>query len=147
MAQILQYITFFKPENNKGEFRLYFELFEKSCRGRHHSEISKTNTKTMMPSLWMRPQGCQLCQKTRRTKWSITWCVFALIFSPNWTNFEKPHKIKKIYQKWLFCDGFSKFVQFGLNISAKTHQGIDPCALPVLLTPLAPLGARPYRFE
>ena len=35
-------------------------------------------------------------------------------------------------------------VQFGLNISKKTHQGIDLCALPVLLTPLAPLGARPY---
>ena len=29
MAQMLQYIIFFKPESNKGEFRLYFELFEK----------------------------------------------------------------------------------------------------------------------
>ena len=41
MAQMLQNI-FFKLKSNKGEFRLYFELFEKSCRGRHHSEISKT---------------------------------------------------------------------------------------------------------
>jgi hypothetical protein len=57
MAQILQYITFFKPESNKGEFRLYFELFEKSCRGRHHSEISKTNAKTLIFSIWIRPQG------------------------------------------------------------------------------------------
>ncbi len=40
-----------------------------------------------------------------------------------------------------------KFVQFGLNISAKTHQDIDSNALPVLLEPLAPLGARPYRLE
>ena len=48
---------------------------------------------------------------------SIPWYVFTLIFSPNQTNFKKPHKIKKIYQKLLFCDGFSKFVQFGLNIS------------------------------
>ena len=39
---------FLKPETNKGDFRLYFELFEKSCRGRHHSEILKTNTKTLI---------------------------------------------------------------------------------------------------
>ena len=90
MAQMLQYIIFFKCENNKGEFRLYFELFEKSCRGRHHSKISQTNTKTMISSLWTRPQGCQGCQKkTGRAKGSITWCVFVLIFSPNWTTFEK----------------------------------------------------------
>ena len=59
-------------------------------------------------------------------------------FSPNWTNFQKPHKIKKIYQKWLFSDGFSKFVQFGLNIKAKTYQVIYSLVLPFLLTPLAP---------
>ena len=29
MAQMRQYIIFFKPETNKGEFSLYFELFEK----------------------------------------------------------------------------------------------------------------------
>ena len=49
----------FKPGINIGEFRRYFELFEKSCRGRHHPEISNTNTKTMISSLWMHPQGCQ----------------------------------------------------------------------------------------
>jgi hypothetical protein len=36
--------NFFKPDTNKDELGLYFELFEKSCRGRHHSKISKTNT-------------------------------------------------------------------------------------------------------
>ena len=82
-------------------------------------------------------------KRTARAQGSIPRCVFALIFSPNWTNFEKPHRIKKIYQKWLFCAGFSKFVQFGLNISVKTHQVINPLVLPGFLTPLAPLGARP----
>jgi hypothetical protein len=48
---------FLKPETNKGDFRLYFELDEKSCRGRHHSEISKTNTKTLIYSIWIRPRG------------------------------------------------------------------------------------------
>jgi hypothetical protein len=42
---------FLKPETNKGDFRLYFELVEKSCRGLHHSEISKTNTKTLIYSI------------------------------------------------------------------------------------------------
>jgi hypothetical protein len=31
---------FLKPETN---FRLYFELIEKSCRGRHHSEQTSAN--------------------------------------------------------------------------------------------------------
>ena len=30
---------FLKSETNKGDFRLYFDLVEKSCRGCHHSEI------------------------------------------------------------------------------------------------------------
>ena len=38
----------FKPESNKSKFRLYFELFEKSCRGHHHSDILKTNIKTLI---------------------------------------------------------------------------------------------------
>ena len=59
----------------------------------------------LFKSIWAHPQGVK---RTKRSQGSITWCVFALIFSPNWTNFEKLHKIKKIYQKWLFRDGFSK---------------------------------------
>ena len=51
--------------------------------------------------------------------------VFELIFSPNWMNFKKPHKINKIYQKWRFSDKFSKFIQLGLNISAIRNLGID----------------------
>ena len=57
------------------------------------------------------------------------------------------HKTVIFYIDFLDFMRFLKFVQFGLNISAETLQGIDPCALPVLLTPLAPLGACPYRFE
>ena len=57
---------FFEPEINRGEFRLYFELFEKSCRGRHHSDISKPNAKTLIFSIWILPQGSQGCQKMRQ---------------------------------------------------------------------------------
>ena len=45
-------------------------------------------------------------------------------------------KLEKSIKKWLFCNGFSKFVQFGLNIGSKTHQVIDPLVLLVILTPL-----------
>ena len=48
MVQMGPYIIFLKPETNKDYFRLYFELLEKSYRGRHHTEISRTNTKTMI---------------------------------------------------------------------------------------------------
>ena len=41
---ITTFLTFPRPETNKDTFRLYFELFKKKCRGRHHIEISKTNT-------------------------------------------------------------------------------------------------------
>jgi hypothetical protein len=55
MAQMQQYKFFFEPETIRGDFRLNFELIEKSCRARHNSEISKTNTKTMISSLWTFP--------------------------------------------------------------------------------------------
>ena len=57
---------FLKPETNKGDFRLYFVLVEKSCRGRHHSEILKTNTKTLIYSIWIQSQGSLGCQKVRQ---------------------------------------------------------------------------------
>ena len=75
MAQMLQYVIFL---SNKGEFRLYFELFEKSCRGRHHSEISKTNAKTLIFPIWIHPQGSQGCQKMRQDPLNMpfeVWCA------------------------------------------------------------------------
>ena len=57
---------FVKPETNKGDFRLYFVLVEKSCRGRHHSEILKTNAKTLIYSIWIQPQGSLGCQNVRQ---------------------------------------------------------------------------------
>ena len=50
-ASNVEICHFLKPETNKGDFRLYFELVEKSCRGHHHSEILKTNTKTLIHSI------------------------------------------------------------------------------------------------
>ena len=100
------------------------------------------------------PRGARGVKRTGRVQGSIPWCGFAIIFSPNRTNFKKPHKIKKIHQKWLFCNGFSEFVQLGLNISAKKCIKLLILILSVFLTPLAPLclfliflsGGTPYNF-
>ena len=71
-------MSFFQPETNKGDFRLYFELVEKSCRGNHRSEILKTITKTLIQSIWIRPQGSLGCQKMRQGPLNIpfeVWCT------------------------------------------------------------------------
>ena len=42
----------------------------------------------------------------------IPWCVFALILSPNWINFKKPHEINKIYQNDCFQTVFWQGLPF-----------------------------------
>ena len=87
---------FLKPETNKGDFRLYFVLVEKSCRGRHHSEILKTNTKTLIYSIWIRPQGSLGCQKMRQDPLNMPFEVWCANIAP---------KMKKI-QNTLRKQGF-----------------------------------------
>ena len=77
---------FLKPETNKGDFRLYFELVEKSCRGRHHSEISKTKTKTLIYSIWIRPQGSLGCQKMRQDPLNTPFEVWSANIAPKLKN-------------------------------------------------------------
>ena len=62
------------------------------------------------------PWGARGVKRTGRAQGLIPTCVFALIFSLDWTNFEKPHKIKKIYPKmtvlWRFfkvCSIWAKY--------------------------------------
>ena len=71
---------FLKPETNKGDFRLYFVLVEKNCRGRHHSEILKTNTKTLIYSIWIRPQGSLGCQKVCQGPLNMLFEVFIVMY-------------------------------------------------------------------
>jgi hypothetical protein len=60
MPQMWQCVIFLSLKPTKVT---YFELVQKSCRGRHHSELSKTYTKTLIYSIWIRPQGSLGCQK------------------------------------------------------------------------------------
>ena len=66
VAQMQQYIIILslKPIKVSSDFILNYLV--KSCRGRHHSELSKTNTKTMIAAIWIRPQGSQGCPKMRQ---------------------------------------------------------------------------------
>ena len=91
---------FLKPETNKGDFRLYFELVEKSCRGRHHSEISKTNAKTLIFSIWIRPQGSRGYQKMRQDPLNMLFEVWCANIAPKLKN------IWKCLRKQVFFDIF-----------------------------------------
>ena len=99
---------FLKPETNKGDFRLYFELVEKSCRGRHHSEISKTNTKTLIYSIWIRPQGSLGCQKMHQGPLNTPFEVWHANIAPNlkiiWNTLRKQGFFDIFFQFWQFFE-------------------------------------------
>ena len=95
---------FLKPETNKGDYRLYFVLVEKNCRGRHHSEILKTNTKTLIYSIWIRPQGSLGCQKVRQGPLNMLFEVLRANIAPKMNN------IQKSQRKQGFFDIFSSIL-------------------------------------
>ena len=95
---------FFKPETNKGDFRLYFVLFEKNCRGRHLSEILKTSAKTLIYSIWIRPQGSLGCQKVHQGPLNTLFEVWRANIAP------KMNKIQKSQRKQGFFDIFSSIL-------------------------------------
>ena len=98
-----EFMTLNQPETNKSEFILYFELFEKSCRGRHHSEISKTNAKTLIFPIWIHPQGSQGCQKMRQDPLNMPFEVWCANIAPKLKN------IQKSLRKQVFFDIFFQF--------------------------------------
>ena len=99
---------FLKPATNKGDFRLYFLLVEKSCRGRHHSEILKTNTKTLIYSIWIRPQGSLGCQNVRQGPLNPPFEVWCPNIAPKLKNFQntlrKQGFFDLFFQFWRFFD-------------------------------------------
>ena len=85
---------FLKPETNKGDFRLYFELVQKSCWGHSHSKILKRNTKTLICSIWTCSQGSLGCQKMRQGPLNKPFEVWCTSIAP---------KSKNIFKKIYIC--------------------------------------------
>ena len=111
---------FFKPETNKGDFRLYFVLVEKNCRGRHHSEILKTNTKTLIYSIWIRPQGSLGCQKVRQGPLNTLFEVWCANIAPKMKKIQNTLRKQGFFTFFFNFDGFLKNVPFWDNISANS---------------------------
>jgi hypothetical protein len=55
MAQMWQYIYFLSLTPIKVSSEFVLNYLKKNCKGHHHSEISKTNSKTTISSLCKRP--------------------------------------------------------------------------------------------
>ena len=59
-------VTFIHVKSIKVTSGFNLRRKKKSARWRCHAEKSKTNLKTLVPPIWMRPQGSQGCQKMRQ---------------------------------------------------------------------------------
>ena len=89
---------------------------------------------------WRAPRGARGVKKAGQPNWSPLWCDGVLRFSQNRRNYEKQSKLNKNWQRNLFSEGFSNFIQFELNLSAPTHQSGLQFGIPDFLTPLSLLG-------
>ena len=81
--------TIFNDLDYKADIRQHFHKIEKSARWRHLHKIIKTNLKTHISPLLMRPQGSQGCQKIRQDPLKMPLEVWCAKIAP------KRHKLKK----------------------------------------------------
>ena len=86
IAQMLQYITFLSLKSIEVSSDFILNYLKKSCRGRHHSEISKTNAKTLIFPIWIHPQGSQGCQKMRQDPLNMPFEVWCANIAPKLKN-------------------------------------------------------------
>ena len=86
MAQMLQYITFLSLKSIEVSSDFILNYLKKSCRGRHHSEISKTNAKTLIFPIWIHPQGSQGCQKMCQDPLNMPFEVWCANIAPKLKN-------------------------------------------------------------
>ena len=128
---------FLKPETNKGDFRLYFKLVEKGCGGRHDSEISKTNTKTLIYSIWIYPQGSLGCRKMHQGPLNMPFKVCCNNIVPKLENIQNTLRKKRFFWHVLITEEFNlderngqliRDLSFQRNNFLKVHTlGICSC--------------------
>ena len=68
MAQMWHYITFLSHKPTKVTSDFVLNYLKKVIGGATTHKNLKTNTKTLISSKWMRPQGPQGCQKMRHLR-------------------------------------------------------------------------------
>ena len=124
MAQMWQYsIIFVSHKATKVTSGFILNYLKKIIGGPTTQKNLKTNTKTIISSIWMRLQGPQGCQKMRHhplNKLMEVWCAK---IEPKLKKIQKSVR-KQAYSTIFFSvlTGFLKFLQFWLNSSAKTQK-------------------------
>ena len=88
MAQMCYYIKFFshKPAKVTSDFILNY--LKKVIGGATTQKNSKTNIKTLIPSIWIRPQGSQGCQKMHQCPLNMQFEVWCAKMAPKLKNIQ-----------------------------------------------------------
>ena len=95
MAQMLQYITFLSLKAIKVSSDFILNYLKK--------EISKTNAKTLILAIWIRPQESQGCQEMRQVPLNTPFEVWCANIAPKLKN------IQTSLRKQVFFDIFLQF--------------------------------------
>ena len=112
--------NYFLAINHLRWLQTLFWIIWKKLKGAQ--KIFRTNTKTLISSIWIRPQGSQGCQKMRQGQLNTPFEVWCTKVAPKLKNIWNTLR-KQGFFYFFFCfDNFSKFVPFGGNLSARTQQ-------------------------
>ena len=96
--------TFIHVKSIKVTSGFNLRRIKKSARGHWHAKKSKTNLKTLVSPLLIRPQGSQGCQKMRQDPLNMQQEVWRAKIAPNLKN------IQKCLRKQGFFDIFSSIL-------------------------------------
>jgi len=102
--------TIFNDLDYKAGIGQHFHKSEKSARWCHRHKIIKTNLKTHISPLLMRPQGSQGCQKIRQDPLKMPLEVWCAKIIPKLKN------IQKYLRKQAFFDIFSSTLMVFLSL-------------------------------
>ena len=97
-------VTFIHVKSIKVTSGFNLRRIKKSARGHWHAKKSKTNLKTLVSPLLIRPQGSQGCQKMRQDPLNMQQEVWRAKIAPNLKN------IQKCLRKQGFFDIFSSIL-------------------------------------
>ena len=96
--------TIFNSLDYKADIGQHFHKSEKSARWRRCHKTIKTNLKTHIPPLLMRPQGSQGCQKLRQDPLNTPVEVWCAKIAPKLKNIRKYQRKQGVF--------FTFFLQF-----------------------------------